>query len=224
MGRDITFARPDGGQATGYLAAGGTDAPGIVLIQEWWGLINQIKGMCDRLSGAGYNVLAPDLYGGTAIEYHDLEGAEREMNSLDFLVATDQLVRGAARHLGSGGAKVGLTGFCLGGAVTILGAVRVSEITAAVCFYGIPPLEAADPRDIRIPFQGHFANTDDWCTPEAVDALDGGLSESGCDYEIFRYDGQHAFMNQERPDVHDAAIADQAWARSLSFWGQHLGG
>ncbi len=224
MAQDMTFARPDGGQAAGYLATSGTGAPGIVLIQEWWGLINQIKGMCDRLSGEGYNVLAPDLYGGTAIEYHDLEGAEREMNSLDFLDATDQLVRGAAQHLGSSAAKVGLTGFCLGGAITILGAVRVPEIVAAVCFYGIPPLEAADPKDIRIPFQGHFANTDDWCNPEAVDALDAALAESGCAYEIFRYDGQHAFMNQERPDVHDAAIADQAWARSLVFWGRHLGG
>ena len=102
-------------------------------------------------------------------------------------------------------------------------AVRVAEITAAVCFYGIPPREAADPRDIRIPFQGHFANTDDWCDPAAVDALDGALAESGCDYEIFRYDGQHAFMNHERPDVHDAAIADKAWARSLEFWARHLG-
>ncbi|MCH7555741.1 MAG: dienelactone hydrolase family protein, partial [Proteobacteria bacterium] len=166
----------------------------------------------------------PDLYGGTAIEYHDLEGAEREMNSLDFLSLTDQLVRGAARHLGKDGAKVGLTGFCLGGAVTIIGAVRVPEITAAVCFYGIPPLEAADPRDIRVPFQGHFANTDDWCTPEAVDALDAALGASGRDFEIFRYDGRHGFMNQERPDVHDAAIAEKAWARSLSFWGRQLGG
>ena len=222
MGQDITFARPDGDQAAGYLAESGDSAPGIVLIQEWWGLIGQIKGLCDRLSGAGYNVLAPDLYGGTAVEYHDLEGAEREMNSLDFLAATDQLVRGAAQRLAGAGRNVGLTGFCLGGAVTIIGAVRVPEIAAAVCFYGIPPVEAADPKDIKIPFQGHFANTDDWCHPAAVDALDGALGDAGCDYEIFRYDGQHGFMNQERPDVHDAAIAEQAWARSLDFWGRHL--
>ncbi len=224
MGRDITFARPDGGRAAGYIADSGDGAPGIVLIQEWWGLIDQIKGMCDKLAGAGYNVLCPDLYGGTAIEYHDLEGAEREMNSLDFLAAADQLVRGAARHLAGAGKKVGLTGFCLGGAVTIIGAVRLPEIAAAVCFYGIPPLEAADPRDIRIPFQGHFANTDDWCNPAAVDALEAALGEADCDSEIFRYDGQHAFMNHQRPDVYDAAIADRAWARSLAFWGRHLGG
>ena len=222
MGQDITFARPDGSEGTGYKAESATDAPGIVLIQEWWGLINQIKGMCDRLSGEGYNVLAPDLYSGTAIEYHDLEGAEREMTSLDFLGATDQLVRGAAQHLGQNGARVGLTGYCLGGAVTILGAVRVPEIISACCFYGIPPIDAADPKDIGIPFQGHFATEDDWCNPDAVNALEAGLAKSDSDYEIFRYEGQHAFMNQERPDVYDAAIADQAWARSLSFWGRTL--
>ncbi|MFP6729334.1 MAG: dienelactone hydrolase family protein [Alphaproteobacteria bacterium] len=224
MGQDITFAQPDGGQATGYIAESGAGAPGVVLIQEWWGLIDQIKGMCDKLAGEGYNVLAPDLYSGTAIEYHDLDGAAREMNSLDFLGATDQMVRGAAQHLGRGGAKVGLTGYCLGGAVTIIGAVRVPEIAAAVCFYGIPPVEAADPKDISIPFQGHFANTDDWCNPPAVDALEASLAESDSDYEIFRYDGQHAFLNHERPDVYDAAIADQSWVRTLEFWGRHLGG
>ena len=224
MGQDIVFARPDGGEAAGYLAECGREgAPGVVLIQEWWGLIGQIKGMCDRLAGEGFNVLAPDLYAGTAIAYHDLEGAEREMNSLDFLGATDQLVRGAAQHLARGGATVGLTGFCLGGAVTILGAVRVPEIAAAVCFYGIPPVEAADPRNIRVPFQGHFANTDDWCTPAAVDALEAALGEAGCEHEVFRYDGQHAFMNQECPDVYAADAAARAWARSLAFWRQHLG-
>ncbi len=225
MGQDISFARPDGQQGMGYIAEGGGNrAPGVVLIQEWWGLIGQIKGMCDKLAGEGYNVLAPDLYSGTAIEYHDLEGAEREMNSLDFLAATDQLVRGAAQHLARGGAKVGLTGYCLGGAVTILGAVRVSELAAAVCFYGIPPLEAADPKDIRVPFQGHFASTDDWCTPDAVDALEAALKEGGVDHELYRYEGAHAFMNHERPDVYDAAIAEPAWARTLDFWTKHLGG
>lgn len=223
MGQDITFARPDGGEAGGYLAECGNDgAPGVVLIQEWWGLIGQIKGMCDRLSAEGYNVLAPDLYGGVAIEYHDMEGAEREMTNLDFLGATDQLVRGAAQHLGKGGGKVGLTGYCLGGAVTILGAVRVPEIVAAACFYGIPPVEAADPAAINIPFQGHFATIDDWCNPAAVDALEAALKDGAVDYELFRYEGEHAFMNEERPDVFDAAIAEPAMARTLAFWAKHL--
>ena len=123
MGTKITFQRPDGKQAAGYLAkAGRAKAPGVVVIQEWWGLQDQIKGICDRFALAGYEALAPDLYAGTVVPYHDTAAAGREMNSLNFLEATDQVVRGAAQLLKRTGVKVGLTGFCLGGAVTILGA------------------------------------------------------------------------------------------------------
>ena len=145
MGTKITFRRPDGKQAAGYLAK----APGIVVIQEWWGLQDQIKGICDRFALAGYEALAPDLYAGTVVPYHDTEAAGREMNSLNFLEATDQVVRGAAQLLQRTGVKVGLTGFCLGGAVTILGACRVPEFTAAVCFYGLPPETVAKPADVH---------------------------------------------------------------------------
>jgi carboxymethylenebutenolidase len=169
MGTAIAFRRADGKAASGYLAKPGRDhAPGVIVIQEWWGLQDQIKGICDRLARAGYEALAPDLYAGVSIPYHDSEAASREMSSLNFLDATDNIVRGAALYLGQSGAKVGLTGFCLGGAVTLLGAVRVPEIAAACCFYGIPPEQAAHPRDIKVPFQGHFATRDDWCTAEAV--------------------------------------------------------
>src|SRR5262245_51258782 len=110
MGTRIPFPRPDGKEGQGYLARAGTaGAPGIVVIQEWWGLQDQIKGICDRLALAGYDALAPDLYGGTVVPYHDAEAANREMSSLNFLEATDQLVRGAAQFLKRSGAKVGLT-------------------------------------------------------------------------------------------------------------------
>lgn len=140
MGTRIPFTRPDGKEAQGYLArAGKAGAPGVVVIQEWWGLQDQIKGICDRLALAGYDALAPDLYGGTVVPYHDTDAANREMSSLNFLEATDQLVRGAAQFLLRSSRKVGLTGFCLGGAVTILGACRIPELSAGVCFYGLPP-------------------------------------------------------------------------------------
>src|SRR5262245_57150038 len=157
MGTRIGFARPDGQQAEGYLAkAGRGNAPGVVVIQEWWGLQDQIKGICDRLALAGYDALAPDLYAGTVVPYHDTDAAGREMNSLNFLEATDQLVRGAAQFLRRTGAKVGLTGFCLGGAVSILGACRIAELSAAVCFYGLPPESVAPARDLKVPLQAHF--------------------------------------------------------------------
>jgi carboxymethylenebutenolidase len=223
MGTRIQFGRPDGGRAEGYLAqAGRARAPGVVVIQEWWGLQDQIKGICDRLALAGYDALAPDLYAGTVVPYHDTEAAGREMNSLNFLEATDQVVRGASQFLKASAAKVGLTGFCLGGAVTILGACRIGEIAAAVCFYGLPPETVASAKDVKVPLQGHFASRDDWCTPAAVDKFEAELKGAGKPAEIFRYDADHAFMNEQR-DVHDRVAAEQGWERMLAFWARHLG-
>src|SRR5260221_9926882 len=162
MGTSITFKRPDGKDTSGYLAnAARGNAPGVVVIQEWWGLSEQIKGLCDRFAVAGFDALAPDLYKGKVVPYHDTDAAGKEMNSLHFIDATTPNVRGAAQYLAKNGAKVGLTGFCLGGAVTIIGAAKVPELTAGVVFYGIPPEQAAKPADIRIPLQAHFANKDD---------------------------------------------------------------
>src|ERR687898_523153 len=97
MGTKITFNRPDGKQAAGYLAsAGRANAPGVVVIQEWWGLQDQIKGICDRFALAGYDALAPDLYAGRVVPYHDSDAAGKEMNSLNFNDAVEQNVRGAA--------------------------------------------------------------------------------------------------------------------------------
>jgi len=224
MGTNITFNRHDGKAAAGYLAkAGRGNAPGMVVIQEWWGLQEQIKGICDRLAACGYDALAPDLYAGTVVPYHDTEAANREMSSLNFLEATDQLVRGAALYLKQTGAKVGLTGFCLGGAVTILGAVRIPELTAAVCFYGIPPTSVAKPGDIKVPLQAHFANDDDWCTPKAVDEFEAALKAAGVKAEIFRYVAKHGFMNEQRPDAHQRQAAELAWSRTLAFLAPHLG-
>lgn len=222
MGTNITFRRPDGKKAAGYLAkTGRANAPGVVVIQEWWGLQDQIKGVCDRFALAGYEALAPDLYGGTVVAYHDTDAAGREMNSLNFLEATDQVVLGAAQFLKRSGAKIGLTGFCLGGAVTILGACRIPDISAAVCFYGLPPATVATPADIKVPLQAHFANRDDWCTPEAVNAFEAGLKAARKTADLYRYDADHGFVNEQR-DAHDRAAAELAWERTLAFWAAHL--
>src|SRR3979411_1490272 len=112
MGTSISFKRPDGKDANGYLAnAERGDAPGVVVIQEWWGLQEQIKGLCDRFAVAGFDALAPDLYACRAGPDHDTDAAGREMNSLEFMDAPTQTVRGAAQYLTRNGAKVGLTGF-----------------------------------------------------------------------------------------------------------------
>ena len=224
MGSLISYTRPDGRTAQGYLAeTKDPHAPGIVVIQEWWGLQEQIKGLCDRLAASGYHALAPDLFHGIVVPYHDADQAAKQMNSLDFIEATDQDVRGAAQFFAAQGKKVGLTGFCMGGAITLLGAVRIPELAAAVIFYGLPPAGVADPAAVRVPLQAHFANQDTWCTPAAVDAFEAALKAAGRSCEIHRYEADHAFVNQDRTEVYDPAAADLAWQRSLAFWKRHLG-
>ena len=222
MGTKISFPRADGKPATGYLAkTAKANAPGVVVIQEWWGLQDQIRGICDRLALAGYEALAPDLYAGTVVPYHDRESAAREMNSLNFAEATDQIVRGAVQYLGKTGVKVGLTGFCMGGAVAILGACRIPEVTAAVTFYGLPPEGAFKPADIKVPLQGHYANIDDYITPQMVDAFEASLRAAKCKYQMCRYNADHGFMNEQR-DVHERKAAELGWKRMLGFWKKYL--
>ena len=212
MGTMIEFARPDRGKTKGYLATAGQGRPGVVVIQEWWGLNDQICGVADRLARAGYNALAPDLYKGRVTSAPD--EANHLMTGLDFADATQQDLRGAAQHLKGQSGKIAVMGFCMGGALTVAAAVHVLECVAGVCFYGIPPKEFADPATIAIPFQGHFANQDDWCTPAAVDAL--ATAMQGSKPEIYRYDAAHAFFNERSP-AYDLASATQAWDRMAAF-------
>jgi carboxymethylenebutenolidase len=224
MGAEITFKRPDGGDAPGYLTnAARGDAPGVVVIQEWWGLSEQIKALADRFALAGFDALAPDLYEGVVVPYHDAERAQKEMMSLNFIEATEQNVRGAAQYLKRNGAKVGIAGFCMGGAVAIIGAAKIRELTAAVSFYGIPPEQAVKPTDVKIPLQGHFANRDDFITPKVVDDFEKALHAAGKDAEFFRYDADHAFVNEQRMVVHDRHAAELAWGRATAFLMRHLG-
>jgi carboxymethylenebutenolidase len=225
MGAEITFKRPDGREAKGYLAnAARGDAPGLVVIQEWWGLQQQIKAMCDRFALAGFDALAPDLFNGVVVPYHDSVRATEEMSSLNFIDATEQTARGAVQYLMRNGAKVGVTGFCMGGAVAVIGAARIPELAAAVTFYGLPPEQAARPMDVRIPLQGHFASRDDgWVAPKVVDGFEHGLRAAGKEFEFFRYDADHAFVNEQRMAIHDRHAAELAWARATAFLRKHLG-
>ena len=214
MGGMIEFVRPGGGNTKGYLATAGQGRPGVVVIQEWWGLNDQICGVVDRFARAGYNALAPDLYKGRLTAQAD--EANHLMSSLDFADATHQDLRGAAQYLKGQSGNLAVMGYCMGGALTIAAAVHVPEFAAGVCFYGIPPKDFADPARIRVPLQGHFANKDDWCTPAAVDDLEATLKADGVAHEIYRYDAAHAFAN-ERSTAYDVACANQAWERMSTF-------
>ena len=219
MGTRISFLRVDGKKTEGYLVKAGQDhAPGVVVIQEWWGLQDQIKGICDRLALAGYDALAPDLYAGTVVPYHDASAANLEMSSLNFQDAVSENVRGAAQYLRKSSKKIGIVGFCMGGAVATMAACSVPEVTAAIAFYGLGSVNA---QDLRVPLQGHFSNSDDYVTPDRVNTFEAEFKMAKREGEIFRYDADHAFMNEQR-DVHDRAAAELGWQRMLGFWKAHL--
>lgn len=218
MAETITFKRPDGKDASGYFASAGGGAPGMVVIQEWWGVNDQIKGVADRLAGLGYHSLVPDLYKGKVTV--EAEEASHMMQNLDFAdAATD--VRGAVEHLKQSCPKVGVIGFCMGGALTVLAAVYAKAADAAVCWYGVPPEEAADTRTISMPFQGHFALEDTAFPPAQVDALEARLKEGNVAHEFYRYQAQHAFGN-ETGAHYNADAANLAWERSTAFLARHL--
>jgi carboxymethylenebutenolidase len=223
MGQMITFAKTTGAQAKGYLAEAATrGGPGVVVIQEWWGLQGQIQSLCDRLAAEGFSALAPDLYGGKVVPYHDSAAAGAAMQALDFRAATDEAVRGAVVHLAKGGGKIGLTGFCMGGAVTVIGATRIPELSAAVAFYGLPPEAVAAPKDVRVPLQGHFASLDDWITPALADRFERELRAAGKTFELYRYEAHHAFMNSDRREVYSEPAAKLAWGRMIDWFRRHL--
>lgn len=221
MGLMIDYARPDGGTARGYYVEGakGANAPGIVVVQEWWGVNDQIKGSADRLAGSGYRVLVPDLFRGK--ETVDAAEAEHLMHGLDFGDAATQDIRGAVQHLRTNG-KVGVVGFCMGGAVALLTATTTPEADAVVSWYGVPPEEALDVAKITAPLQGHFALHDTFFPIASVDGLDRRLQKRGTAHEFHRYDAGHAFGNETGAN-HDPEATEQAWDRTLRFFGRHIG-
>ncbi len=216
MGEMIVFSCPAGHQTQGYLAKAEKEgALGIVVLQEWWGLNDQIKGVADRFAAEGITALAPDLYEGRVTQ--DADEAGHMMEGLDWVGATEQEVHGAVKYLKSMTDKVAVTGFCMGGALTIIACVKLSEVNAGVCFYGIPPAEQADPKEISVPFLAHFANQDDWCTPDSVDALEAALKQASVVHELYRYDAGHGFVNETRAEVYDKSATEQAWERTIQF-------
>jgi carboxymethylenebutenolidase len=232
MGKTRQFQRPDGQTVAGYLAEpAAAGAPGVVVIQEWWGLNDQIRGVAERLAAQGYRALVPDLYRGKSTV--QAEEAQHLMTNLNFADAAGQDVRGAVQFLkGSGSAKVAVTGFCMGGALTLLAAVHVRELDAAVPWYGYPPLAYVDAGRITAPLLGHWATEDEFFKIEGVDALEAKLTAADKSFEFHRYAARHAFANETQTPGHqalpvlayDEAAATLAWQRTDAFLARHLRG
>jgi carboxymethylenebutenolidase len=220
----ISFKRPDGNSVEAYLIepANPVNAPGVVVIQEWWGLDDEIKNVATRLAKAGYRALVPDLYRGKlALEANE---AEHLMNDLNFGDAASQDIRGAVQYLkATGSTKVAVTGFCMGGALTVLSAGLVPECDGTVVWYGYPPLEYVDASAIKKPMLAHWALQDDFFSIAGVDQLEEKLKAAGVNYDFQRYDAKHAFANPKSdarglpPLQYNSAAADLAWDRTMTF-------
>jgi len=229
MGSMVEFARPDGKTAPAYFAqASDPAAPGIVLFEEWWGLDDRIRTAADRLASHGYCVLVPDLFRGRSAATGD--EANHLMEGLDFGDAAMQDAAGAARFLRERGARrVGVAGFCMGGALAMLSVMHGREFDAASIWYGYPPADAGDVGTIGVPLQGHWALEDSFFTIEGVEAIERKLDAAGVPHEFHRYDAKHGFYNTGEVGAgglghYHPEHAETAWRRTVEFFDRTLRG
>jgi carboxymethylenebutenolidase len=226
MGEIVEFPS-NGGTASGYLAVpeGGSGIP-VVVIQEWWGLVDHIKSVADRLAAEGFVALVPDLYHGeTTTEPDEAGKLMMAMNidqaGKDMSGAVDKVAEVAGRD------RVGVTGFCMGGGLAlILAAKRPDKIKATVPWYGLIPWEGAEPdwSQISGPVLGHYAGGDEYFNPELVAGLQQKLQDLGKDANLHVVpDAEHAFFNDDRPEVYNAEAAAACWTETLEFFRANLG-
>jgi carboxymethylenebutenolidase len=225
MASRVEFKAKSGAAASGEIALpeGTSKAPALVLLQEWWGLNDHIRSLVDRFAAAGFVTLAPDLYHGKITK--DAGEAGQLMQALDGKRAMDDIAGAVAllaSHARSTG-KVGVTGFCMGGAYTLAATSAIPEVAAAVPFYGIPPAERMDFAKMKAPILCHVARRDQWVTPASAEALKKSIDAHHGSMRVEIYEADHAFVNDTRPEVYAADAAKLAWERTVAFLHQHLG-
>jgi carboxymethylenebutenolidase len=213
----------NGGTTTGYLATPASgQGPGVLVIQEWWGLVGHIKKVCDRFAAEGFSALAPDMYHGQTASEPD--GAGKLFMALNIGQAEKDL-RGAAKYLAqhSSTAKLGAVGFCMGGQLALFAGTLNPSVGAVVNFYGIHPNVKPDYGKLSGPVLGLFAEQDGFVTPQVAKDTDAAIKKAGKQSEINIYPNvDHGFFNDERPDVYNKAAADDAWRRTLAHFRQNL--
>ena len=225
MGQMVQF--PANGHATaGYLAIPPSGSgPGLLVIQEWWELVEHIRQLCDRFAAEGFVALAPDLYHGVATGSPDEAG--KLFMALSIARAAADL-RGAADSLLDRppvtSEKVGAVGFCMGGQLALATACADARVGAVADFYGVHPQAKLDLARLQAPVLGIFAERDGFVTPAVARKLEADLQAAGKQTDFHIFPGvDHAFFNDSRPDVYNPAAASQAWQRTLQFFQANLG-
>ena len=219
---------PDGqgGTLTGYLArpAGNGEWPAVIVIQEWWGLNDNIKDIARRFAAEGFVALAPDLYHGQVVS--EPNEARKLVMALDMDAAVGEIqaaIDFLLQQQGVAGPKVGLTGFCMGGRLVLMTALVDDRLGAAVPWYG-GPLTAEQAGQVKAPILGLYGEQDGGIPVASVREMQQGLDEAGIASEMVIYPGaQHAFFNDTRPSYHPQAAAD-AWQRVLAWFRKYLVG
>jgi carboxymethylenebutenolidase len=221
-GTMVQFAS-NGGTTEGYLALPASGrGPGVLVIQEWWGLVQHIKNVCDRFAAEGFSALAPDMYHGQTASEPDSAG--KLFMALNIGQAEKDL-RGAARHLAtqSSTARLGAVGFCMGGQLALFAATLNQSIGACVNFYGIHPNVKPDYTRLGGPVLGLYAEKDGFVTPDVAKQVDQAIRDAGKSSTIHIYPNvDHGFFNDDRPDVYNRAAAEDAWRRTLTHFRTHL--
>ncbi|WP_394838248.1 dienelactone hydrolase family protein [Pendulispora rubella] len=220
----VEFAGKNGETVKGDLALpeGSAKAPAVIVLQEWWGVNDHIRSIATRLASAGFLAIAPDLYDGEEVPLTNEARASERMDGLDWGRAISQIAAAVAyakSHPRSTG-KVGVTGFCMGGALSFVTATQLEGLSAVVPFYGIPP--KAEYAKVTAPILTHVAKHDQWVTPEKADAVKRELESHGKSIELHVYDADHAFFNDTRAKVYSAENAKVAWDRTIAFLKKHL--
>jgi carboxymethylenebutenolidase len=224
MAETVEF-KSNGNTASGYLAKPASGSgPGVLVIQEWWGLDSGIKEMANRLADAGFVALAPDLYHGQLAAHDEMDKASHLMQSMppdragrDMSGAVDYL----ASHPAVTSKGIGVVGFCMGGMLAfIIAANRGDKVTAVVPFYGFPQ-GATEPdwSKLTAPVSGHMAENDSFFTPQAARALETKLRGLGKNVTLTVHPGTgHAFMATHNAlGTYDAKIAAQVWPQAVAF-------
>lgn len=225
MGDIVSFSS-NGGTADGHLAlpAAGK-GKGVIVIQEWWGLVPHIKDVSDRFAEAGFVALAPDLYHGAQTTEPGEAGKLMMALNID---ESERDLRGAIKYLRAHPAvtsqKIGIVGFCMGGALSLYGACTSPDaIGACVIYYGGHPNVKPDLSRLSAPVLGFYGGRDDFVTPDIARDLQRQIRALGKEMELYIYDDcDHAFFNSDRPEVHNKEAAADTWQRTLDFFNKYL--
>lgn len=211
----------NGSTAAGYLAVPDNGkGPAVIVLQEWWGLVAEIRGICDSLAREGFLALVPDLYHGETTEQPD--EAEQKMMAMDMDRAVTEMsgaVDFLAGHEGHRGERIGALGFCLGGGLAVWAASVNSKIAATVSYYYVMPHGKPDFSHIPGPVLGHFGTADEFVSVDDARKLEQEMRDAGVPVEFHFYDDVgHAFMNEtDRLGTYDPEMAGMSWNRTIAF-------